>query len=207
MSPFGKRLEDSGLEDVANTPKPVVIPSETGSKIIGADPHQAEEQFPFPSEYLDEILVCRQLQKALGEGITDPLKLAEVCGLPVCLVAKSKFSGINSIAAEAIAVQLDRHRRGQHALKLAEKHTGKSDSRLLEFPEYVCYLRELRAKAIIEFGLSGWDDPLKLSSAVGLPVCLVMKGLEHLGYERYERSGGCIGYKQKKADTLGKTEA
>jgi len=78
---------------------------------------------PFPEEYLDEALTCRRIKKALSEGITDPLKLAEVVGLPVCLVAK--FPGVNSIAAAGIQAKLEAHRREQHFQQLAEQHITK----------------------------------------------------------------------------------
>jgi len=41
---------------------------------------------------LDEVLVYRRIKKAIAEGITDPIKLSEICCLPVCLA--SKFPGI-----------------------------------------------------------------------------------------------------------------
>jgi len=75
---------------------------------------------------------------------------------------------------------------------------------------HFCYLNNLKNYAIImRYGLGGWIDPMKLSAndKVSLPVCLVMKGLDHLGYERYERSGGGIGYRQKKAGSPGRAEA
>jgi hypothetical protein len=77
-------------------------------------------------------------------------------------------------------------------------------------PPHFCYLHNLRNYAIImKYGLGGWIDPIELSAHdnVGLPVCLVMKGLDHLGYERYERSGGGVGYRQKRAGAPGRAEA
>lgn len=65
---------------------------------------------------------------------------------------------------------------------------------------FVCHLTKLRAAAIMEYGMAGWDDPIKLSQAVGLPVCLIMRGLDHLGYERYERASGGVGYRQQVAE-------
>ncbi|OPY54061.1 MAG: hypothetical protein A4E48_00447 [Methanosaeta sp. PtaU1.Bin060] len=65
---------------------------------------------------------------------------------------------------------------------------------------FVCHLAKLRAAAIMEYGMAGWDDPVKLSLAIGLPVCLIMRGLDHLGYERYERAGGGVGYRQQVAE-------
>jgi phage/plasmid-associated DNA primase len=75
--------------------------------------------------YLDEVLVCRRLKRAIAEGITDPMMLAEVCGLPVCLVAK--FPGVNSIAASVIQSQLDQHRRELHAQELARSASHRRD--------------------------------------------------------------------------------
>jgi len=86
---------------------------------VGEETPQKEYYTP---EYLDEVLVCRRLKKAIAEGITDPIALAEACGLPVCLV--SKFPGVNSISAAAVRAQLDRHRREQHFADEATKHTG-----------------------------------------------------------------------------------
>lgn len=63
-----------------------------------------------------------------------------------------------------------------------------------------CYKAKIRTYAITEYGINGWVDPLKLSSVVGLPVCLVCHGLDHLKYRRYERQGGGIGYTQKAAE-------
>jgi hypothetical protein len=71
----------------------------------------------------------------------------------------------------------------------------------------VCYKSKLRAVAIAEYGENGWVNPVKLSALVGLPFCLVLKGMDHLGYERYERSGGGIAYRQKRAGSPEKAEA
>jgi hypothetical protein len=159
----------------------------------------------YSPEYLDEVLVCRRPKRAIAKGITDPMKLAEDCRLPVCLTAR--FQGVNSIAGEAVLLRLAEHRRETHFVEQAAKYTGKPFPTAPEAIRPVCYLRDLRIKAIMEFGMFGWDDPLKLSREVGLPVCLIMKGLDHLGYERYERSGGGIAYRQKRAGSPGKAEA
>jgi hypothetical protein len=63
-----------------------------------------------------------------------------------------------------------------------------------------CYKAKLRTYAITEYGINGWVDPIKLSSVVGMPVCLVCHGLDHLKYRRYERQGGGIEYTQKAAE-------
>jgi hypothetical protein len=73
--------------------------------------------------------------------------------------------------------------------------------------ELICYKSKLRAYAITEYGMSGWVDPEKLASKIELHVDLVCLGLDHLGYERYERSGGGIAYRQKLAGSPGKAKA
>jgi len=60
---------------------------------------------------LDEHLV-RRIKKALDEGITDPIKLSEAAGIPVCIAAK--WPGVNSIAAQEIMAELTAHRRELH---------------------------------------------------------------------------------------------
>jgi len=92
----------------------------------------------------------------------------------------------------------------------ATAETGTLDEDDPATTPHFCYLNNLKNYAIImRYGLGGWIDPMKLSAndKVSLPVCLVMKGLDHLGYERYERSGGGIGYRQKKAGSPGRAEA
>jgi len=74
----------------------------------------------FSEAYLDDSLACRRFKKALAAGITDPIALSSICGLPVCLVAK--FPGVNSIAAARILAQLEAHRREQHFSQKAEQH-------------------------------------------------------------------------------------
>lgn len=67
------------------------------STILPIFTRQSEE---FSQGYLDEVLVCRRLKKAIAEGITDPIKLSEVCGLPVCLA--SKFPGVKKDGSGSI---------------------------------------------------------------------------------------------------------
>jgi hypothetical protein len=47
---------------------------------------------------------------------------------------------------------------------------------------------------MVAAGTEYWADPLKLSSEVGLPVCLIKRGLEQFGCLPYERDGGYIVY-------------
>ena len=157
---------------------------------------------------------CRNSKKEAAEGeiiTTDEMSLFDkkpmhsgpenVAIAPKNVVNPSEAEP-KTIKADLLRAEEQRKAKEAHAREQAAKYAKKP-----EFPDHTCYLQELRAKAIIEYGLSGWDDPLKLSSVAGLPVCLVMKGLDHLGYERYERSGGSIGYRQKRVGAPGRAEA
>jgi hypothetical protein len=74
--------------------------------------------------------------------------------------------------------------------------------------ELICYRAKLRAIAIAEYGMIGWVNPAKIAPEVGLLECQTMRGLEHLGYERFDRPNGVIGYRQKKmAGSPGRAEA
>jgi hypothetical protein len=82
------------------------------SSVVSEEPDQN-----FSVEYLDEVLVCRRINQAIASGITDPIELSKVCGLPVCLAVK--FPGTNSIASESILAQLAQYREEQ----VREEHT------------------------------------------------------------------------------------
>jgi hypothetical protein len=75
----------------------------------------------------DEVLTCRKIKKAIASGIIDPLKIAEVVGVPVCLLVKTPhlWPGMDSIAVENIQLQLKKHRELQsreiHLQNLANK--------------------------------------------------------------------------------------
>jgi hypothetical protein len=73
---------------------------------------------PFSEEYLDSVLTCRRIKNAISSGITDPVKLSEAVGIPVCIAAK--WPGVNRIAAEAVLGQIADHRRGLHFSKKSE---------------------------------------------------------------------------------------
>lgn len=72
----------------------------------------------FSPEYLNEVLTCRRIKATIASGITDPIKLAEVAGIPVCVTAK--WSGVNSIAAQEVLSQLASHRRELYFNKQAD---------------------------------------------------------------------------------------
>lgn len=78
---------------------------------------------PFSEEYLDSVLTCRRMKKAISSGITDPIKLAEACGLPVCLIVKetSRWPGVNSITAADVLSQLEKHRHELHYKEQADR--------------------------------------------------------------------------------------
>jgi hypothetical protein len=57
---------------------------------------------------------------------------------------------------------------------------------------------EIRAAAICEYGLSGWVDPEKLAYALKLPLPEVEAWLQD-NYAAYNRPGGGIGYRQRRA--------
>ena len=82
-------------------------------------------------------------------------------------------------------------------LQRADEESRQREEHFKTPGKLTCYKAKLRAYAITEYGIYGWVDPLKLSSVIGLPVCLVCHGLDHLKYHRYERQGGGIGYTQK----------
>jgi hypothetical protein len=82
-------------------------------------------------------------------------------------------------------------------LQAVQERTKEREEKFRTPGKLTCYKAKLRTYAITEYGMNGWVDPVKLSSAVGLPVCLVCHGLDHLKYRRYERQGGSIGYTQK----------
>lgn len=77
-------------------------PAQSGYQQAEASSNPASDKQRYPDEYLDEVLVCRRLKAAIRKGVTDPIKLAEKCGLPVCLVAK--FPGVNSMAAANLEI-------------------------------------------------------------------------------------------------------
>jgi hypothetical protein len=56
----------------------------------------------------EEILTCRRIKKAIASGITDPIKLAEVAGIPVCIAAK--WPGVDG---EVVLSRLEEHRGGE----------------------------------------------------------------------------------------------
>jgi len=57
---------------------------------------------------------------------------------------------------------------------------------------------KIRAAAMMEYGIAGWVDPVKLSQALKLPMDEVAAWLQD-NYEPYNRPGGGIGYRQRKA--------
>jgi DNA repair photolyase len=64
----------------------------------------------FSEDYLNDVLVCRKIKTAISEGITDPLKLAEVVGLPVCTLARNAamYPGIDLQKAGEVLVTMGR---------------------------------------------------------------------------------------------------
>jgi len=103
---------------------------------------------PWSEEYLDEVLVCRRLKKVIAEGVTDPSKLSEVCGLPVCLVAR--FPGVDPAAAKAVIDRLEQHKRKQRAQKKPNP----------DAPQSVQILKDYRTQVQIAPGK--WKDHLYL---------------------------------------------
>jgi DNA-binding MarR family transcriptional regulator len=82
-----------------------------------------ERQGNEPAERdLKEALVCRRVNKALAEGITDPVALSSFCDLPVCLL--SRFPGVSKISSERIRSQLESHRREQHFRGVIDQRMG-----------------------------------------------------------------------------------
>ncbi|MCX6677402.1 MAG: hypothetical protein NTU95_05595 [Methanothrix sp.] len=59
-------------------------------------------------------------------------------------------------------------------------------------------IERIKAAAISEFGMAGWVDPTKLSLILRLPLEDVTTWLE-ANYTAYERPGGGIGYRQRRA--------
>jgi hypothetical protein len=59
---------------------------------------------------------------------------------------------------------------------------------------------KIRAAAMMEYGMHGWVDPAKIAHAKKIPLEEVTAWLQ-VNYEAYERSGGGIGYKQRRSDT------
>lgn len=57
---------------------------------------------------------------------------------------------------------------------------------------------KIHAAAMMEYGMNGWVDPAKLAHAQKIPLEEVTAWLQ-ANYEAYDRSGGGIGYRQKKA--------
>jgi hypothetical protein len=70
---------------------------------------------------LDEVLVCHRIKKAIVTGTIDPTKLSETVGIPVCIAAK--WSGVNTIAAEAVLAKIQEHRRDLHFKEKADRLT------------------------------------------------------------------------------------
>ena len=58
--------------------------------------------------------------------------------------------------------------------------------------------KKIKAAAIAEYGLHGWVDPAKLAHALKLPLSEVEAWLQ-ANYAAFERDGGGIGYRQKRA--------
>lgn len=85
-------------------------------------PGGVEKDPPFSEDYLNDVLVCRRIKKAISEGIKDPIALSSICGLPICML--TKFPGVNSIAAARIQAKLEAHRREQHFQEKADKVGG-----------------------------------------------------------------------------------
>ena len=56
----------------------------------------------------------------------------------------------------------------------------------------------IEAAAISEYGVTGWVDAKKLSHVLNLPLPEVVAWLQ-ANYVAYERDGGGIGYRQKRA--------
>ena len=57
---------------------------------------------------------------------------------------------------------------------------------------------KIKAAAIAEYGMHGWVDPAKLAHALKLPLPEVEAWLQ-AHYLAFERDGGGIGYRQKRA--------
>ena len=77
-------------------------------------------------------------------------------------------------------------------------------ARIEELPKEAQPAREaptsekIRAAAIMEYGIAGWVDPVKLSQALKLPCDEVTAWLQD-NYEPYNRPGGGVGYRQHRA--------
>ena len=82
----------------------------------------------FSEEYFDSVLTCRRIKKAIASGITDPIKLSEVVGLPVCIM--SHWPGVNTITAEVVLGQIAEHRRELHFTKLADQQPARANEDL-----------------------------------------------------------------------------
>ena len=57
---------------------------------------------------------------------------------------------------------------------------------------------KIRAAAMMEYGIAGWVDPAKVAHALKLPLGEVLAWLD-ANYIAYDRPGGGIGYRQRKA--------
>jgi hypothetical protein len=66
--------------------------------------------------------------------------------------------------------------------------------------DYDVVSEKIRAASMMEYGMNGWVDPAKLAHAQKIPLEEVTAWLQ-ANYEAYERSGGGIGYKQRRSDT------
>jgi DNA repair photolyase len=109
LSPVDEEKIFSFSPGSKNTELPNLEPLDTGLP-LRTNANSTELAEPYPPEHLDEVLVCRQIKKAIAAGITDPVKLAEAVGIPVCTLARhaGNYPGIDLQAAGSILVQLNR---------------------------------------------------------------------------------------------------
>jgi hypothetical protein len=75
-------------------------------------PTPTREELSDPSEILGAEL-SEKVTQAISEGIIDPVQLAEVAGIPVCIAAR--WPGIDPEASAKIMTQLAAHRAGKGA--------------------------------------------------------------------------------------------
>jgi putative DNA primase/helicase len=173
----------------------------------------------YPVEYLDEVLVCRRVKAAISAGITDPVKLAEAVGIPVCTLARhaGNYPGIDLQAAGSILVQLnraswwrppsqiegdlrraegERQARAQHFKDVAEKHLpGRQGNPVTGEPAQVDTSEKIRIAARLEWGYNGSVDPAIVAGKLRLPVEEVTAWLA-TNYARLEKPDGLVRYTQ-----------